>query len=134
LNVEAPGWAGRGREGGGAATLSNDTVAGNSATANAGNLAPFQAAGGGIYIASKATATFCNDTVESNSASSGPEVSSANVTGGGGIYIESGATVFIDLAKVDAVDPTVVTNNTDNSSFTNGSTANIDGTYILQNC
>jgi hypothetical protein len=32
------------------------------------------------------------------------------------------------------VDPTVVANNTDNSSFTNGSTANIDGAYILQNC
>jgi hypothetical protein len=118
----------------GTATLSNDTVAANSAAANAGNLAPLQAAGGGIYIASTATATFCNDTVESNSASSGPEVSSANVTGGGGIYIAPGATVFIDLPKVDGVDPTVVTNNTDNSRFTDGSTDNIDGAYILQNC
>jgi hypothetical protein len=106
------------------------------ATANAGNLAPLQAAGGGIYVASTATATFCNDTVESNSASSGPEVSSANVTGGGGIYIAPGATVFIDLAKVDGLDPTVVTNNTDNSNFTNGSTDNIDnqGKLIIQNC
>ena len=102
------------------------------ATANAGNLAPLQAAGGGMYIASKATATLCNDTVESNSARSG-DVVAAGLTDGGGIYIATGATVFIDLAKVDAVDPTVVTNNTDNSGL-NGSTANIDGAYILQNC
>jgi hypothetical protein len=54
--------------------------------------------------------------------------------GGGGIYI-AGATVIIDLAKVDALDPTLVTNNTD-SSGTNGSTANIDnqGTLVAQNC
>jgi hypothetical protein len=85
-----------------------------------------------MYIASKATATLCNDTVESNSARSG-DVVAAGLTDGGGIYIATGATVFIDLAKVDAVDPTVVTNNTDNSGL-NGSTANIDGAYILQNC
>ena len=54
------------------------------ATANAGNLAPLQAAGGGMYIASKATATLCNDTVESNSARSG-DVVAAGLTDGGGI-------------------------------------------------
>ena len=48
------------------------------------------------------------------------------------MYIASGATVYIDTAAVDSVDPTVITNNTD-SSGTNGSTANIDGTYIPQN-
>jgi hypothetical protein len=45
---------------------------------------------------------------------------------GGGVFIESGATVYID-------DFTVANtiNNTDGSG-TNGSRANIDGTYILQ--
>ena len=69
------------------------------------------------------SATLCNDTVESNTADAA----------GGGIYIASGATVYIDTAAVDSVDPTVVSNNTDHSGA-NGSTANIDGSYIPQNC
>jgi hypothetical protein len=69
------------------------------------------------------TVTLCGDTVQANSA-----------TGlGGGLYIASGATVYIDTAAVDPVDPTVITNNTDQTG-TNGSTANIDGTYIPHNC
>jgi hypothetical protein len=107
-------------------TLSNGTMASNLATANASNLASLQAAGGGIYIARNATATLCNDTVESNSASSGFGAFAVNVAVAGGIYIESGATVYIDSFTVAHT-----INNTDDS---NGSTANIDGTYILQNC
>jgi hypothetical protein len=73
--------------------------------------------------------------VEFNTASGGTGSNgSANGQGlGGGLDIASGATVSIDTADVDTVDPTVVTNNTD-SSHMNGSTANIDGSYIHQNC
>jgi hypothetical protein len=119
----------------GTVTLSNDTVAANSAAATSGTVSGGnlpQAAGGGIYIASSATATFCNDTVESNSAAT-LFAANVNQTAGAGIYIAPGATVFIDLAKVDGLDPTVVTMNTDNPGPA-GSTDNIDGTYILQNC
>jgi hypothetical protein len=90
-------------------TLATDTV--NSNTFGADN-------GGGIYIWS-GTVTFCSDTVQSNTAPGGS---------GGGIYIASGATVYIDSFSVANT-----INNTD-SSGTNGSTANIDGTYILKNC
>jgi hypothetical protein len=59
-----------------------------------------------------------------------PGSSQVNLTGGGGIYIASGATVYIDSFTVAHT-----INNTDNSSlFGNGSTANIDGPYIPQNC
>jgi hypothetical protein len=74
--------------------------------------------------------TLCSDTVEYNTATG---LTYPNQGFGGGIFIAAGATVLIDLAAVDPLDPTVVTNNTD-SSGTNGSTANINGTYILQNC
>jgi hypothetical protein len=47
---------------------------------------------------------------------------------GGGILIESTATVYIDSFTVANT-----INNTD-SSGTNGSTANIDGTYTPKNC
>jgi hypothetical protein len=47
---------------------------------------------------------------------------------GGGNLIASGATVYIDSFTV-----TNTTNNTDNSAL-NGSTANIDGSYILRSC
>jgi hypothetical protein len=116
----------------GTVTLSNDTVSANSAAVPAGDFDLLQAVGGGIYIASNATATLCNDTVESNSATSG-SITVVNVTVGGGIYIASGGTVYIDTAAVDTVDPTVVANNTDGSGL-NGTTANINGTYIPQNC
>ena len=80
-------------------------------------------------------ATLCNDTVESNSAIFNPGGNgNAYPAMGGGVYIASGATVYIDTAAVDTVDPTVVTNNTDGDSGLNGSTANIDGTYIPRNC
>ena len=97
---------------GGTVTLSDDTVQSNSTFGN----------GGGILITG-GTVTLCGDTVQANSA-----------TGlGGGMYIASGATVYIDTAAVDSVDPTVVSNNTDSYGM-NSSTANIDGSYIPQNC
>jgi hypothetical protein len=112
----------------GSVTLSNDSAAGNAASATESNglLVPL-AAGGGIYIASEATATLCNDTVQSNSASN-PGTGVVGQAVGGGIYIESGATVYLDMFTVANT-----INNTDNSG-TNGSTANIDGTGILRNC
>jgi len=118
---------------GGIVTLSGDTIANNGAWGDvAGTLDARDGTGfgGGLYVAG-GSATLCNDTVESNTASS---FAGRDPFGfGGGIYIASGATVYIDTAAVDSVDPTVVSNNTD-SSGTNGSTANIDGTYILKSC
>jgi hypothetical protein len=116
---------------GGTVTLSSDTVESNAALGGYGAfVAPGLLGygfgfGGGIYIASGATATLCSDTVQSNSAS-GPTSSSGS--DGGGIYIVSGATVYLD--------PFTVTNAITNAdgSGTNGSTANIDGPYTLQNC
>ncbi len=90
-------------------TLANDTVESNSA----------KLGGGGIWVNS-GTVTLANDTVESNTAS-------GTAGYGGGIYIVSGATVYLDSFTVANT-----INNTDNSGL-NGSTANIDGTYILQN-
>jgi hypothetical protein len=96
-----------------ALTLANDTIDSNT------SVNPFGGnRGGGIYIGS-GTVTFCNDIVESNTAASGY---------GGGIYIASGATVYIDSFTVANT-----VNNTDSSGL-NRVTANIDGTYILQNC
>ena len=112
----------------GSVTLSNDSAAGNAASASESNslIVPL-AAGGGIYIASEATATLCNDTVQSNSASN-PGTGVVGQAVGGGIYIESGATVYMDMFTVaNSI------NNTDTSGL-NGPTANIDGTYISKNC
>jgi hypothetical protein len=94
---------------GGMVTLSNDTVDSNSACG------PLHVFGGGLYVAG-GMVTLSNDTVDSNSVYGGL---------GGGIYIESGATVYLDPFTVANT-----INNTD-SSGTNGSTANIDGTYTL---
>jgi hypothetical protein len=88
-------------------TLSNDTVSSNTAYYG----------GGGIFIY-QTTVTLCNDTVEYNMAAGGL---------GGGIEIYQAA-VYIDQVSV-----TNTLNNTDSSGL-NGSTANIDGTYILKNC
>jgi hypothetical protein len=96
-------------------TLSDTTIESNAAPNSPGN--PYGGEGGGIYV-QDATVTLCNDTVEFNTA-----------TRGGGIY-----TIESEPGPAVSIDPsTVVTNNTD-SSGTNGSTANIDGAYILQKC
>jgi hypothetical protein len=110
-------------------TLSADMVASN--VARTAPAYPIAAEGGGIYIASKATVTLCNDTVQSNTA----DDTCGNIFGGNtfssygaGIYIQSGATVYIDSFTVaHTINNTV-------SPGANESTANIDGTYILQNC
>jgi hypothetical protein len=109
-------------------SLSADMVASNVARTVA--LYPLVAEGGGIYIASNATVTLCNDTVQSNTAdgSCGGAIGGAVNSYGGGIYIQSGATVYIDNFTVaHTINNTVIPG-------LNASTANIDGTYILQNC
>jgi hypothetical protein len=111
---------------GGAVSLSSDTVNYNTATdGSTYALGPF-GLGGGVYIASGATVTFCNDTVEFNAASAFGNFAGNSM--GGGIEIAGGA-VYIDAATVANT-----TNNTDANSGLNGSTANIDGSYTLQNC
>jgi hypothetical protein len=105
---------------GGTVTIANDTVASNWAgygtnnTPNVGTVV-YSGYGGGLNVAG-GTVTLTNDTVESNLAGYG-----------GGIYIASAATVYLDSFTVANT-----INNTD-STGTNGSTANIDGTYSLQN-
>jgi len=121
------------------ATLTNDTVESNSGPAVGGCFR-----GGGLYLYDS-TATLTSDTVEFNSAKAGgggglylfgstatltsDTVQSNTTTGGsgGGIYIVSRGTVYLDSFTVANT-----INNTDSSGL-NGSTANIDGTYILQN-
>jgi hypothetical protein len=106
---------------GGNVTLSSDTVDSNQAT----GVHPVMIAaayGGGLFVAAGATVNLCNDTVQSNTAGVG-------IIGlGGGIYIASGGTAYLDSFSV-----TNTINNTDYSGL-NGSTANIDGPYILRNC
>jgi hypothetical protein len=126
-----PGTGGNGSGGGlyvagGIVTLSSDMLQYN--TAQGG----FSYSGGGGYggglDVAGGTVTLCTDTVESNLATGvqGFGVSSSDF--GGGIYIELGGTVYIDPSTVANT-----INNTDPSG-TNGSTANIDGSYIPRNC
>jgi hypothetical protein len=112
---------------GGTVSLSSSTVDNNSATGGFGlsNILDPEAFGGGFYVAA-GTVTLCSDTLQQNSAIADPTFTSDGH--GGGIYIVSGATVYIDSSTVANT-----INNTD-SSGTNGSTANLDGTYILQSC
>jgi hypothetical protein len=121
----------------GTVTLSGDTIEFNTVTGGLNN-APGGLAGngygGGLYIAA-GTVTLCNDTVSSNTAAGGAGTNGAASGQGfsGGIFMETAPKVYIDSSAVDNKDPTVVNNNTDSSGL-NGSTANIDGTYILKNC
>jgi hypothetical protein len=106
---------------GGNVTVSSNTfVEYNTAKGGSAGSKPGTGYGGGIYVAG-GTVTLCNDTVEYNTATGGAGF-------GGGIYIVSGATVYLDSFTVANT-----INNTDSSGL-NGPTANIDGTYILQNC
>jgi hypothetical protein len=113
-NTAGSGGGGGMAVGGGVVTLTSVIVESNT-TSNGW--------GGGIFIDSLPTVTLCGDTVQSNTCNGL----------GGGIFIVSGATVYIDTPNVDPTDPTVVNNNTDLSGL-NGSTANIDGSYIPQIC
>ena len=110
--------------------LTNATLDGNAATApNTGRLSGGGAYGGGLFLyGGAATLTSC--IVQGNSASEAAPVSSVFTGQGGGIYIYPGypaATVYLDSFTVANT-----INNTDESGL-NGSTANIDGTYLLQN-
>jgi hypothetical protein len=96
---------------GGTVNLSSVTVDYNSASQE----------GGGLWVVG-GIVSLCNVTVQFNTAGS-------SVYGfGGGIFIGPVGTLYIDSFTVANT-----INNTD-SSGTNGSTANIDGTYILRNC
>jgi hypothetical protein len=107
---------------GGTVTLSNDTVESN--TASYDSFVGGGGLGGGILIGGSGTVTLCNDTVQNNSA--GPPGLPAYC---GGIYIYS----YVTTLYIDSFTVAHTINNTD-SSGTKGSTANIDGTYILKIC
>jgi hypothetical protein len=84
--------------------------------------------GGGLYVAN-GTVTLRGDTVQSNVAAGGLG-KQGNGTGyskafGGGVFIASKATLYLDAFTLDN------TVNNKDSSGTNGSTANIDGSYTL---
>jgi hypothetical protein len=83
--------------------------------------------GGGIDAAG-GSVTLCSDTLEYNTATGGPSNYRPGQGFGGGTFIASGTTVYIDSSTVANT-----INNTDTSGL-NGSTANIDGSYILQGC
>jgi fibronectin-binding autotransporter adhesin len=134
-SISVGGYGGGLYVGSGTVILSNDTVKSNSA-----------GSGGGMYLGSgySVTATLSSDTIESNTAGLGGglflgggtmtltndtvESNTAGLRGnGGGIYINWNTTVYLDSFTVANT-----INNTDSSGL-NGPTANIDGTYILQN-
>jgi hypothetical protein len=146
-------------EGPATVTFSNDTVASNTVGTGRSISYPYpEIWGGGIYLSDLVTATFNNDIVENNTALGAKSAGGAygggiyittdfqypnvitlcNVTvqgntadNGGGIYITPG--VARTAVYVDSFSVANTINNTDNSG-TNGSTANIDGPYILKNC
>jgi len=81
--------------------------------------------GGFLYVAG-GTVTLTNDIVMNNVAGD-PENFDGPIVGyGGGIFIAPGATVYLDSFTVANT-----IENGDVSSLSDGSTANIDGTYIL---
>ncbi len=102
---------------GGSVTLASDLLENNIAGGGIGVVVG-SGFGGALYANSGTTVTLCSDTVEFNAAS----------TSGGGIYIAPKTAAYLDSFTVANT-----INNTD-SSGTNGSTANIDGSYILKNC
>jgi hypothetical protein len=107
---------------GGSVTLTSDLLENNAARGGAlGGVAY----GAGLYAGGEATVSLCDDTVEFNTAYADYGL---YVGEGGGIYIASKTTVYLDSFTLANT-----INNTDGSG-TNGSTANIDGPYILQNC
>jgi hypothetical protein len=113
---------------GGTTTVSSDTLASNTAQGGGSGTSAVGGNGyGGAIDAAGGTVSLCGDSVESNSSTGG--TGTANGHGyAGGIYIVSGASVYLDSFTVANT-----INNADSSGL-NGSTANIDGSYILQNC
>jgi hypothetical protein len=120
---------------GGSVTLTSVVLENNSAVGGRGETgcpsgAGGNGLGGGLYVGGGAIVTLCSDTIEFNVASGGAGGFGApsGQGDGGGIYIVPKTTVYLDSFTVANT-----LNNTD-SSGTNGSTANIDGSYILQHC
>jgi hypothetical protein len=120
---------------GGSVTLTSDVLENNSAVGGRGETgcpsgAGGNGLGGGLYVGAGAIVTMCSDTIAFNVASGGAGGSGApsGQGEGGGIYIASKTTVYLDAFTVSNA-----LNNTD-SSGTNGTTANIDGSYVLQPC
>jgi hypothetical protein len=118
---------------GGSVTLTSDLLENNSATGGSAGYGPSNNSGGnglggGLYADGGATVTLCGDTVEFNTAAAGNSAYGAPPAQGegGGIYIAPNTTVYLDAFTVANT-----INNTDDSG-TNGSTANMDGSYILQ--
>jgi hypothetical protein len=117
---------------GGSVTLTSDVLENNSAVGGRGGTgcpsgAGGNGLGGGLYVGGGAIVTLCSDTIEFNVASGGSGAPSGQGEGGG-FYIVPKTTVYLDTFTVANT-----LNNTD-SSGTNGTTANIDGSYILQHC
>jgi hypothetical protein len=107
---------------GGNVTISNTTFQGNEVDGGLTMSTGGSGLGGALYVAS-GQVTITTSTVTNNNAYATywPGTSAA-----GGIYI-AGGTVYIDAATIANI-----TNNSDNSGL-NGTTANIDGSYILRN-
>jgi hypothetical protein len=112
----------------GAAVTNNSAVGGDGAEMGCGDFCFYPTAhggdgfGGGLYAAGGATVILCGDTVESNAASGG--TGTKNGKGyGGGLFIANKATVYLDSVTL----ANVINNTADKF-------ADIDGSYILQNC
>jgi hypothetical protein len=123
---------------GGTANLTGVTLSGDQALGGWGGNGPPLLAGtpgidgsayGGGLCAGSGSVTLCTDTVQGNTAQPGhPGLESTGAGYGGGIYIDPSASAYLNsFTQANTI------NNTD-SSVLNGSTANIDGTYILRNC
>jgi hypothetical protein len=120
---------------GGSVTLTSVVLENNSAVGGRGETgcpsgAGGNGLGGGLYVGGGAIVTLCSDTIEFNVASGGAGgIGAPSGQGeGGGIYVASKATAYLDAFTVS----NTITNT--DSSGTNGTTANIDGSYVLQPC
>jgi len=95
-------------------------------TNNNGTGQPSIGYGGGLYVAG-GTVTLTNDIVNYNEAGAFRDITGLVHGYGGGIFIAPGATVYLDSVTVANT-----LGNLDSSSYQgDGSTANVDGTYIL---
>jgi hypothetical protein len=107
--------------------LENDSVMGGPGGTGFPGGAGNNGVGGGLYAGSGATVALCGDTLEFNEVSGG--LGATNGQGrGGGLFMDPKAALYLDSVTLANT-----LNNTD-SSGTNGSTANIDGSYVLRNC
>jgi hypothetical protein len=107
-----------------AVTMTSDTLSSNSAVGGGGST-PGEALGGAVYVGDYSThlVTLRDCAISGNSAQTSK--SSKSLAEGGGIYIASTAIVYLDAFTL------ANTINNKDSSGTDGSTANIDGSYTL---